>query len=124
MSARELRVELLFWSGCPSHPGALEGLRAQMRSLGLDPATVLVREIESNAEAVAERFVGSPTIRVDGADVVDPGGQQPALNCRIYHRRDGRISPTPDPADVRDALARALESRGHTPLARRVPEGA
>jgi hypothetical protein len=30
------------------------------------------------------------------------------LACRIYRRRDGRISPTPDPADVRDALAGVL----------------
>lgn len=123
MSAREIHVELLFWSGCPSYPGALESLQAQLRSLGLDPETVLVREIETDADAVAERFVGSPTIRVDGTDIVDPGGQQPALTCRIYRRRDGRISPTPDPADLRDALVRALESRGHGPLARSAPEG-
>ena len=27
------------------------------------------------------------------------------LNCRVYRRRDGRISPTPDPLDLREALA-------------------
>jgi hypothetical protein len=26
------------------------------------------------------------------------------LGCRIYRRRDGRISPTPDPDDLREAL--------------------
>jgi hypothetical protein len=30
------------------------------------------------------------------------------LACRIYHRRDGRISPVPDPDDLRAALAAAL----------------
>ena len=30
------------------------------------------------------------------------------LTCRVYLRRDGRISPTPDPSDVREALLAAL----------------
>jgi hypothetical protein len=108
----QIHVELLFWEGCPSHPDALSDLRATMAELGLDPGRVEVREVTSEDDAVRERFVGSPTIRVDRADVVDPRGEPPALTCRIYRRRDGRISPTPDPADVRDALARAMEARG------------
>jgi hypothetical protein len=56
---------------------------------------------------VRERFIGSPTIRIDGVDV-QPTAQEPyGLTCRVYHRRDGRVSPTPDPADVRDALRAA-----------------
>ena len=89
-------VELLFWAGCPSHPKALADLRTQMTLLGLDANQVEVREIASESEADAEAFVGSPTIRVNGADVVDPANQPAALTCRVYHRRDGRVSPTPD----------------------------
>ena len=103
-----MRIELLFWEGCPSHPQALESLRAQMAALGLDPEGIEVMEIESDEQAVRERFIGSPTIRVDGVDIVDPGGQPPALTCRVFRRRDGRISPTPDPADVHDALRAAM----------------
>lgn len=106
-----MRVELLFWEGCPSLPQALESLREQMAALGVDPEGVEVTEIESDEQAGRERFVGSPTIRVDGADIVDPGEQPPGLTCRIYRRRDGRISPTPDPADVRDALSAALHPK-------------
>ena len=102
-----MHVELLFWEGCPSHPQALTTLREEMSTLGLDPARVEIREIETDAQAEDENFVGSPTIRIDGVDIVDPGTQPPALTCRIYRRRDGRISPTPDPADVREALAAA-----------------
>lgn len=102
-----MRVELLFWEGCPSHPRALSELRAAMAEVGLDPSTILVREIQTQDEARRERFVGSPTIRIDGVDV-QPQGEEPfGLTCRVYHRRDGRISPTPDPADVRDALVAA-----------------
>jgi hypothetical protein len=106
-----VRVELLFWEGCPSHPQALASLREQMAALGLDPEDVEVKEIGSDEQAARERFTGSPTIRVEGEDVVDPGEQPPALTCRIYRRRDGRISPTPDPSDMRDALIAALQTK-------------
>jgi hypothetical protein len=104
-------VELPYWEGCPSHPQALADLRAAMADLGLDPGSVLVREVDTDARAEDERFVGSPTIRIDGVDIQDPGEEPVALTCRVYHRRDGRISPVPDPADVRDALHTAMETR-------------
>lgn len=102
------RVELLFWEGCPSHPRALADLRAALDAAGLDPRAVEVREVADQAAAERERFPGSPTIRIDGRDVVDPGDEPAALACRVYRRRDGRVSPVPDPADVREALASAI----------------
>jgi hypothetical protein len=103
-----VRVELLFWDGCPSHPRALAELRGAMADVGLDPSTIVIREIQTEAEATLERFVGSPTIRIDGVDVVQPHGEELfGLTCRVYHRRDGRVSPTPDTADVRDVLLAA-----------------
>ncbi len=100
-------MELLFWEGCPSHPKALAELRVAMAEVALDPRTVLLREVSTQAEATHERFVGSPTIRIDGVDIQPPGGEPFGLTCRVYHRRDGRISPTPDQADVREALRAA-----------------
>jgi hypothetical protein len=101
-------VELLFWAGCPSHPRALAELRAAMAEEGLDPGSVVVREVRTDDGADRERFVGSPTIRIAGADVQDPGGEPAGLTCRIYRTRDGRISPVPDPSDVRAALRDAV----------------
>ena len=102
-----MRVELLWWEGCPSHPQALEDLRDAMSAEGLDPDTVDVIEVESEEQAEAEGFPGSPTIRVDGEDLLPPGDGEPrGLTCRVYRLRDGRPSPTPDPADLRDALRR------------------
>jgi hypothetical protein len=106
-----VNVELLFWEGCPSHPRALAELRETMRELGLDTDEIVIRELHTDADAERQRFVGSPTIRVEGIDI-QPSEDEPfALTCRIYHRRDGRISPTPDPADVREALASAQVTR-------------
>lgn len=102
-----MNVELLFWAGCPSHRRALADLGAAMRDLGLDPEEVVVREVYTGEDAERERFVGSPTIRIDGVDIQPTDDEPDGLTCRVYHRRDGRISPTPDPADVREALATA-----------------
>lgn len=100
-------IELLFWDGCPSHPRALEDLRAAMSEAGLDPNEIVVREVRSEQDAERERFVGSPTIRIDGVDVRPIESEPYGLTCRVYHRRDGRISPTPDPGDIREVLAAA-----------------
>lgn len=103
-------VELLFWPGCPSHPAALATLREALAELGSDPEAVTVRAVESETEAAREGFVGSPTIRVAGRDLFDPGDTPTGLNCRIYRRRNGQPSPTPDPDDLRAALRAALET--------------
>jgi hypothetical protein len=103
-----MRVELLYWDGCPSHPQALRDLQAAMRDLGLDPESIEVRHVDTDDAAAGESFVGSPTIRIDGADVSDPGEEPVGLTCRVYYLRDGRVSAVPDPDDLRDALRRAL----------------
>jgi hypothetical protein len=102
-------VELLWWEGCPSWKQTLEDLEAAMADAGLDPTRIVVREIDDHAHAEGEGFTGSPTIRVDGRDVMPPDPEEatPSLTCRVYRLRDGRVSPTPDPADLRDALERA-----------------
>jgi hypothetical protein len=105
------KVQLLWWPGCPSYERTLEVLRAALADLGLDPEGVQVVRIDSEADAARERFPGSPTIRVDGTDVLPPGPDEPTgLTCRLYRLRDGRPSPTPDPADLRDALAAEIRA--------------
>ena len=106
-------VELLWWEGCPSYPQALAQLREEMEALRLDPDSVAVREVRGDADAERERFVGSPTIRVNGADVQPPADAPIGLTCRIYRLRDGRVSAVPDRADVRDALLAAIEAGEH-----------
>ena len=102
-----MTVELLWWDGCPSHPEAQAELERILREEGV--ATEVTRvEIEDDEQARRERFPGSPTIRIDGEDVVPPGEGEPySLTCRVYRTRDGRISAVPDPEDVRDAVRRA-----------------
>ena len=101
-----MQVEVLYWEGCPSLPQTLADLRAALTEAGHDPDAIVLRHIGDDETARAERFVGSPTIRIDGRDVFDPGEDEPyGLVCRVYHRRDGSVSPTPDPEDLRAVLA-------------------
>ena len=104
------RVELLWWEGCPSHPRALSELREAMAAAGLDPDAIELRHIDTDDDAAREGFVGSPTIRIDGRDLQRPADEPVGLTCRVYRLRDGRVSPTPDPADVRDALLAATRA--------------
>jgi len=103
-------VELLWWEGCPSTDRALAELRDALERLGLGDTEVHLREIETDEAAPLTGFTGSPTILIDGVDAVPSGHEEPTgLSCRVYPRRDGRLSPTPDPDDLRDALRRAAE---------------
>jgi hypothetical protein len=101
-----VEVELLWWEGCPSTEETIELVRDQMEAAGLDPATLAVREMRTDAEAAAEGFPGSPTVRVDGQDIDNPGDQPIGLTCRVYRLADGRISAVPDAAVVAAALTK------------------
>jgi hypothetical protein len=105
-------VEFLWWRGCPSWERALERLRAAMEGVGLDPGSIVVREVETGEDAEAEQFVGSPTIRVGGRDIQPPAEAAAGLTCRVYELRDGRISAIPDSADIREALIQGIERSG------------
>jgi hypothetical protein len=101
-----MRVELLWWEGCPSYPETLEDLERVLREEGVDASVELV-EVETDEQARGEAFPGSPTIRLDGEDPLPPGEGEPfSLTCRVYRLRDGRVSPTPDPEDLREAIRR------------------
>jgi hypothetical protein len=99
-----MRIEVLYWAGCPSHPEAIELLRELLDEREIRDE-IEVHEVRSDEEAETLRFPGSPTIRIDGRDV-DPAGEnaQPSLTCRIYYLPDGRVSPVPSRQQLEEAL--------------------
>ena len=100
-----MRVELLYWEGCPSYPEARELLEDVLRERGLD-LEIRVTHVGTKEEAEELHFPGSPTIRVDGRDVDPTGAEQPpSLTCRIYYFPDGRVSPVPSRQQLEEALA-------------------
>ena len=105
-----MRIELLWWEGCPSYPEALHQLRDILDEEGVLEEVDLV-QVHDDEQARRERFQGSPTIRMDGEDLFPPGegeGEPYSLTCRVYRLGDGRISPTPDPEHVRQAVRRRI----------------
>jgi hypothetical protein len=107
-----MKVELLYFDGCPSY-------EALMRELGqlLDTervgAVVELHRIESDEEARQQRFLGSPTVRVDGQDV-EPGAdtrQDYGIKCRLY-RTEGEIKRIPAKTWILAALGRGDRRRG------------
>lgn len=97
-------IEFLFWEGCPSHERALALLIEAMHDAGVVRENLRVTEILTADDAQRERFIGSPTIRIDGADISDPGDEPFGLDCRVYFHRDGRPSPLPDNEILREAV--------------------
>lgn len=104
-------IEFLFWEGCPSHERALAILLEEMHALGLSRDELRVAEVLTQDDAERAQFIGSPTIRIDGVDIDDPGDQHYGLECRLYFHRDGRPSPLPDKQDLTEALTEYAHQR-------------
>lgn len=97
-------VEILTFDGCPNGPAAIELARQVVAETEAD-ATVEVVTVLDPEHATELRFLGSPTIRVDGRDI-EPGAddrQDFALACRIYQLGGGHAGQ-PDVGWLQEAL--------------------
>jgi hypothetical protein len=109
-----MKVELLYFDGCPSYERFLPRLRALVTEAGVDQEVEL-RRVESAEAAVNERFLGSPSVRVDGVDVEPSaaGRSDFGLKCRLYNTGVG-LQGTP-PEDLVLAALRAAAGRSGSP---------
>lgn len=99
-----MRIELLYFEGCPNHLPAIEILRETLDSFGRQDQIHEV-EVRTQAEAERFRFVGSPSIRINGTDI-EPWARTVKdfrLSCRTYldDPQHGGVPP-------RDLLRRAI----------------
>jgi metal-sulfur cluster biosynthetic enzyme len=65
-----LNVTLLYTEGCPATPNTIERIRECVAELGVRVELRKVR-IDSQEEADRSRFLGSPTVQINGIDI-DP----------------------------------------------------
>jgi hypothetical protein len=106
---RRPRVEILYFEGCPNHERARALVERLARELRVEPEIELV-EVADPEAAVKLRFLGSPSVRVDGVDV-EPGAEERgdfAFSCRIYGR-EGDAAEQPEESWVREALIEAAK---------------
>lgn len=98
-------IEVLGFDGCPNIDATIALVE---RLLGETAVAAQLRRVEvADVEAAARlRFLGSPSIRVDGRDI-EPGADDRrdyVLACRVYRTATG-MSGQPDERWQRDALA-------------------
>jgi hypothetical protein len=90
------RVTIQFFDGCPSWRDARSHLEAAARELGVE-LDITEEPVETIEGAERLRFVGSPTILLDGKDPFAPTQPRPALACRVYATPGGLAgSPSVD----------------------------
>ena len=98
-----MTIELLYFEGCPQVAPTLSLANEVLSELGL---LVEVQQVEVRTPDDAERlrFLGSPSVRVDGKDIEPDaeGRTEYTLSCRLYG--DSGLPP-------KDLLVAALGAR-------------
>ena len=107
-----MKVEVLYFDGCPNHEVLLPRLRELLTLSRVSTDIELVRIVDAE-EAEQRRFLGSPTLRIDGEDVEPGAGKRTdfGLKCRLFATPDG-LRSTPADEWVLTALRRTQAHSG------------
>jgi hypothetical protein len=63
-----MKVEVLYFEGCPNHVPAVERVREALQSEN-ETADVQKIEVRTQGEAESLGFLGSPSVRINGLDI-------------------------------------------------------
>lgn len=113
-----MRVELLATLDCPHAERAGEILRHALAEDGREPNVnrVYVTDLDN---AAGLGFHGSPTIRIDGRDVVPVPADTPInLGCRLYKQQDGTLGGVIPAATIVAEVERRREAQARADAAR------
>lgn len=108
-----MKIEILYFDGCPNHRPAVERVKAIVKQEGV-AAEISQVNVPDEATAQAVGFLGSPTIRIDGLDVepLSRFSRKYGWMCRTY-TDGGGIEGLPSRELVRAAIREAL-AKGET----------
>jgi len=117
-----VEIELLYFELCPHYEIALKYLQEVIKEKELD-VPVKVVKIRNDREAIENKFLGSPTIRINGRDI-EPGAQEKedfSMRCRFY-LEGGEVMKFPSKNMVRRAIENAVQEdekiiKGGVPMA-------
>jgi hypothetical protein len=101
-------ITLRYFDGCPNWTIARDRLLEAIGRAGID-TPIRVERVDSPDDAERLRFLGSPTILIDGRDPFAYDSEDFGLTCRMYETERG-LEGSP-------SLERLLEvlSRGRPP---------
>lgn len=98
-----MKVELLYFEGCPNAEVAEQALRQAMEQEGIETEVATVT-VDTDEEAQSLKFPGSPTIRIDGEDAFPVDDRENwTLTCRTYPTPEGLLG-APSVGMLRSAL--------------------
>ncbi len=108
-----MKIELLYFDGCPNYEPTKRLIEEAVKDEDLN-ANIQEIAVNSSQEAMALRFLGSPTVRVNGRDI-EPGAERKSdfgLQYRVY--RDGnRVLGVPPRRLLHTALLEASFGEFH-----------
>jgi hypothetical protein len=102
-----VKIELLYFNGCPSWQTGLEELKTALRMEHLDDSVELVK-VKNNFEAARRKFLGSPSFRVDGQELWPEQCDSYSLSCRLYSTPEG-LKGNPTVGMLRKALRKFIQ---------------
>ena len=100
-----MKIDVLYFDGCPNHKPAVALAEQVVAELGLD-ASIEEIEVKGPEDAEQVRFLGSPTVQVNGRDV-EPAARSRSdfgFSCRPYNGKG-----MPDRELIKQACLDSLE---------------
>ncbi len=84
-----MKIRFLYFKGCPNVKPALKLLKEVLKEKGIKDKIEVI-EIKSEADAKRYKFLGSPSIQINGLDIEkEKRKSPPVFGCRIYKTDDG-----------------------------------
>jgi hypothetical protein len=102
-------VEVLVVADCPNEGGAVALVRRALDDVGLMQVPIRTRVVTDEQDAAKLGFVGSPTIRINGADPFPSRAGATGLACRVYVDHGVR-SGLPGLSTLRQVLKREADA--------------
>ncbi len=97
-----MKIEFLYFDGCPSWEMGLKNLEAALLEEHLSASIEMIK-VNDDDEAAQLKFLGSPQFRVDGQILWDEERESYSLSCRVYPTPDG-IKGFPTVAMLKEQL--------------------
>lgn len=104
-----MEIAVLYFQGCPAYQPTVKLVSKILKEQEIT-ADIELREVNDESSAETLRFLGSPTVQVNGKDIEKERRGDPSVyGCRIY--RAGKDQSGVPPAELiiaalREALAR------------------
>lgn len=110
-----MRIDVMTFEGCLSGDATWNLVRSVNSELNVPFADVRRIEVTDPEAAERYRFLGSPSVHVNGEDIELARRSEDcyAITCRIYRSPDGTVSGLPPLTMLRAVIQEALDSEGN-----------